>query len=129
MLLRTLLSTVIAAGAFAVPAAHALTIKPYNAADLSAAQGAGAPVAVHFHADWCSTCKAQEKAFSSLKADPALDKLTLLVADYDKEKPLMKTLNVTSRSVLVVFKGKTEVARNNGDTSAEKLKDTLVKAL
>jgi thioredoxin 1 len=114
-----------AAALMAAGAAHALTIKPFTAADLAAAQSAGAPVAVHFYADWCPTCKTQAKVFDALKADPDLDKLTLLVADFDKEVELKKAWSVRAQSVLVVFKGKTEVARNNGDTDAGKLKATL----
>ena len=36
--------------------AQALDIQPYTATALQQAQAAGKPVAVHFHADWCSTC-------------------------------------------------------------------------
>jgi thioredoxin 1 len=130
MLKPSLLATVsFAALGLLASAAQALTIKPYSAADLSAAQNAGEAVAVHFHADWCPTCKSQSKAFESLKADPALDKVTLLVANYDNEKDLKKDLKVRSQSTLVVFKGKDEVARNGGDTDPAKLKTTLSSAL
>ncbi len=44
------------------PLVQALTVSPYSAEALAAAQQAGKPVAVHFHADWCPTCKQQEKA-------------------------------------------------------------------
>ncbi len=110
-------------------AAQALTIKPYSPADLAAAQNAGAPVALHFYADWCPSCKDQSRAFESLKADPALAKLTILVVDYDKAQDLRKSLTVRTQSTVVVFKGKTEVARNAGDTDPAKLKATLVQGL
>ena len=45
-------------------AAQALDIKPYTATALAAAQQAGKPVALHFHADWCPTCKAQAKSLA-----------------------------------------------------------------
>ena len=34
---------------------------------------AGQPVALHFRADWCPTCRAQDKALQSLKAEKGLD--------------------------------------------------------
>jgi thioredoxin 1 len=113
----------------AAGAAHALTIKPYTAADLAAAQNAGAPVAVHFHADWCPTCKTQAQVFETLKADSALDKVTVLIADFDKETELKKAWSVRAQATIVVFKGKTEVARNGGDTDPGKIKATLAASL
>jgi thiol:disulfide interchange protein len=108
--------------------AQALTIQPYSAEALASAQGAGQPVAVHFHADWCPTCKQQEKAFGQLKAEPGLDVL-LLVADYDKEKELRRAMKVRSQSTLVVFRGTAEKARVAGDTEAGKLRAALKSAL
>ena len=113
---------------FAASLAHALTVAPYSAAALAAAQNAGEPVAVHFHASWCSTCKAQDKAFNQLQADPAL-KLTVLQADYDAEGELKKQLKVRNQSTLIVFRGAAERARSSGDTQPDRLKALLQKAL
>ncbi len=113
---------------FAASIAQALTIAPYSAQALAAAQKAGEPVAVHFHATWCSTCKAQDKAFNELQADPTL-KLTVLQADYDTEGELKKQMKVRSQSTLIVFRGNTERARSSGDTQPERLKALLKTAL
>ncbi len=109
--------------------ARALEIQPYTANALQQAQSAGKPVAVHFHADWCPTCKAQEKAFSGLRDDPQLKGITLLVANYDNERELKKAMNVRSQSVVVVFRGSKETARIGGETKPEKIKAALVTAL
>jgi thioredoxin-like negative regulator of GroEL len=109
--------------------ASALTVKPYSAAELAQLQQAGKPVAVHFHADWCSTCKAQERSIETLRSDAQIGEVTLLVADYDNEKELRRSLKVRSQSVMVVFKGTQEVARLNGQTRPEDIKGVLVKAL
>ncbi len=109
--------------------AYALTVKPFSDAELMAAQNAGKSVALHFHADWCPTCKAQTKAIDTFKNDPALDKVTLLMVDYDNSKELRKTMNIRGQSTIVVFKGKTEVARNAGETEAPALKALLLKSL
>ncbi len=109
--------------------ARALDIQPYTANALQQAQSAGKPVAVHFHADWCATCKAQEQAFNSLRGDPKLKDITLLVANYDSERELKQAMNVRSQSVVVVFKGSKETARIGGETKPEKIKAALVTAL
>lgn len=108
--------------------AQALTIEPYSAQALATAQSAGRPVAVLFHADWCGTCKQQDKAFSQLKTEGGLD-MVLLVADYDREKDLRRNLNVRSQSTLVVFRGSSEKARVGGETDPAKLRAALRTAL
>jgi thiol:disulfide interchange protein len=108
--------------------ARALDIQPYTAAALQQAQAAGKPVAVHFHADWCSTCKAQERAFREIKDDPELKDVALLVAHYDDERDLKRAMNVRSQSVIVVFKGGKETARLGGETKPEKIKSALLTA-
>jgi thioredoxin 1 len=69
----------------AATASQALTVTPYTPAALAAAQQAGAPLVLHFHASWCPTCRAQDKVFDALKSDPALN-VTLMEVDYDQEK-------------------------------------------
>lgn len=109
--------------------AHALEVKPYDSTTLTTLQTAGKPVALHFHADWCPTCVAQSRSLEQLKADSQLQGMTVLVANYDKEKELKRQHKVRSQSVLVVFKGPTEVARSAGETKPEQLVQALGKAL
>lgn len=112
----------------AVSWAHALEIKPYTAAALSSAQQAGKPVALHFHADWCPTCRAQDKVLQSIKAEPGLD-LTLLSVDYDTEKELKKRFNVRAQSTIIVLRGQKETARSVGDTTPDGIRAVLKSAL
>lgn len=106
----------------------AMEIKPYSPGLLAAAQAAGKPVALHFHADWCPTCRMQEDVFNNLESDREIT-VTLLVVDYDRERELKRKLNVRSQSTLIVYRGKVEKARLAGETSAEKLKAALRSAL
>ena len=130
MFKRTALISLLASSlVFMANAANALTIKPFTDANFAAAQTAGRPVAVHFTATWCPTCKAQDKALSTLAANPALKKVTILTSDYDQSRALQKRMNVKSQSTFVVFKGKTEVAPNSGATDAPEIKALLPKAL
>lgn len=107
---------------------HALTIIPYSSGALAKLQAAGEPVALHFHADWCPTCRAQDKSLEALKADPSLA-LTVLSVDYDKETELKKQLNVRSQSTFIVYRGKVEKTRQIGETSQEAIRKTLGSAL
>lgn len=122
---RTALGLTLAALA---PMALALDIQPYSAERLTQLQASGKAVGVHFHAEWCGTCKAQEKALQSIRAEGSLPGVALLVADYDKEKDLRKQMKVRAQSTLVVFKGNQEVARVGGDTETSKIKAALAKA-
>lgn len=116
----------LAALAFAAASsfAHALDIAPWSAADFAQHQAAGKAVALHFHADWCPTCKAQEKVFNGWRGDAAVPG-QLLVVDYDKARDLRRQLGVRMQSTLIVFKGSKEVARLAGDTDPASLRAAL----
>jgi thiol-disulfide isomerase/thioredoxin len=124
-LTRSILAAVLVACA---ACAHALELKPYSAQALAEAQKANQPVALHFHADWCPTCRAQDKVLQSLKAEKGLD-LTVLRADYDTEKDLKRRFRVNAQSTLVVFKGQKEAARLVGDTAPDAIRGALKAAL
>ena len=108
-------------------ASFALDIKPYSPQALSAEQQAGRPVTLHFHADWCPTCRAQDKVLQQWKGDASVPG-TLLVVDYDKEKELRKQLGVRMQSTLIVYRGSVEKARVAGETDADKLRAAVLSA-
>lgn len=110
------------------PLVQALDTQPYSAQALAAAQQAGQPVALHFHADWCPTCRQQTTVLNQLKADPAL-KLTVLVVNYDDEKALRKSLQVRTQSTFIVYRGAAEKARIAGETAPDKIRAALQAAL
>jgi len=127
---KSAIKTTLTAGLLALSTlASALELKPFSQSELSAVQQQGRPVVVHFHADWCSTCVAQAKSLETLKADPQLKAMTVLVADYDKEKELRKSMKIRSQSVMVIFKGSQEVTRLAGQSRATDIKAAFLKAL
>ena len=107
--------------------AFALDIKPYTAQTLSAEQQAGKPVSLHFRADWCPTCRAQDKVFQQWQGDASVPG-TLLVVNYDTEKDLKKQLGVRTQSTVITYRGTVEKARLAGDTDADKLRAALLSA-
>jgi len=122
---KLILSTLLAFGAMA---SHALDIQPYSAAALTQTQKANKPVALHFHADWCPSCRAQEKVLQELKSEAGLD-LTVLVANYDTEKDLKRRFNVRAQSTLVVLHREKETYRVVRETSPGSIRGALKSAL
>ena len=104
-------------------------MRTYQAETQTALQSAGKPVAVHFHADWCSTCVQHSKSLAQLQSEGRLKGMTVLVAEFGKVADLQRQHKVRSQSVLIVFKGTQEVERIAGRTQPEQLQLALAKAL
>lgn len=103
--------------------------RPFSTAAFAEFLANGQPVVVDFHADWCPVCRAQAPIVRKLLSTPEFKNLTILIADYDTELALRKSLNVAKQSTLVVFSHGKEVARSTGDTSREGLAALLRQAV
>lgn len=114
--------------ALAVACAQALEIRPFSAQALEQAQRTDAPVALHFHSNWCTTCRLQAKAFEALRAEAGLD-LTLLVVDFDEDRQTSKAFRVTVPGALIVLRGAAERVRLQGVTDRNQLRGALRGAL
>jgi len=110
----------------ATSTAQALDVAPYSAAKFAEAKLAGKSVALHFHADWCPTCRAQQKVISELRAEKSsMLPVTIYIADYDHEPALREKLGVRTQSTMIVYKGKTEKSRIAGETDPAKIRAAL----
>jgi thioredoxin-like negative regulator of GroEL len=122
------MKTIVTLAAIALSAACnlalALDIQPYAPETLAAKQKAGESVALHFHADWCPTCRAQEKVFNGWKGDASVPG-TLLIVNYDKERELKRQLGVRTQSTVIAYKGGKETGRLAGDTDPKALRAVL----
>ena len=108
----------------AVNSVQALEITAYSPQTLADLQKAEQAVSLHFHAEWCPVCKAQERVFNGWKGDASVPG-TLLIVDYDNERELRKKMGVRSQSTVISFKGNREKARLAGDTDAKALRAVL----
>lgn len=93
----------------------------------------GKTVFVDFKASWCTTCRAQERVLTQLKADnPAYEKSIAFVnVDWDDYQgdALTKRLKIPRRSTLVVLKGDKELGRIVAQTSTKDIQGLMDIAL
>jgi thioredoxin 1 len=120
------------AGGLALIAACAVTMAaelPFDQKTFDELRKSGKPSVIHVYATWCGTCKVQAGIVTPLLAQPEFASLTLLKADFDKEKSLIQALGVSDRSTFVAFKGEAEVARSVADMNKESIARLLRKPL
>lgn len=108
--------------------AHAVG-EPYTQDKLDALNEAGKPALVFIYADWCPTCRAQEKILNELLPTDEFKGIATLRVDFDAQKPVVKAFGVRYQSTFIVFKGGREVARVTGETDRDKIAALLRKAL
>ena len=118
-----------------VPAlGRAQTIGTDYTPEVFASAGAGGkPVFLIYGTDWCSTCAAQERAISALKAEnPAYGaQIDFIHVNWDKWKntPIATDLKIPRRSTLVVLKNGTEIGRIVASPAKAEIKALMDKAL
>jgi thioredoxin 1 len=97
-----------------------------DAAFKSAAES-GRPVLIEFHADWCPTCRAQEKVVNALVGSTYSNVLVLRVL-FDSQKDLLRRFGVRQQSTLILYKNGKEAGRAVGVTSSSGIASLLKKA-
>lgn len=101
----------------------------FDAKSFAAAQAQGRPILVDVWASWCPVCRKQQPVLEKLAKLPKFKSYVFLRVDFDKQKNVLRELNVRSQSTLIVFKGKREIDRSTGDTNPESVAALLAKAL
>ena len=89
----------------------------------------GKPLLISVHADWCSTCRAQEIILKDLLKTPPYNNVQVLQVDFDQQKETLRAFKVSMQSTLIVFKSGKEVARSTADTDKDSVALMLRKAL
>jgi thiol-disulfide isomerase/thioredoxin len=94
---------------------------------------AGETLFLDFKASWCTTCAAQERVITALKAEnPAYEaSVTFINIDWDtySRDPLTVSLNIPRRSTLVVLKGEAELGRIVAGTARSDIQGLMDLAL
>jgi thioredoxin 1 len=129
---RSVLSVLvlIVASTFLAAAAPPPPLVEYSKPAFTAAQAEKRPIVVFVHASWCITCRKQQPIVQELASDSAFksQKLVVFVVDY-ADKATLKELNVTERSTLVAFHGKTERSRSSFSTDPGEIRALFSSAL
>lgn len=90
---------------------------------------AGETVFVDYAADWCGTCKRQERVIQELRAsNPEFDQqISFVRVDWDQysSHEVTTSRNVPRRSTLVLLKGEEELGRIVAGTDSDQIKALL----
>jgi len=126
---RTLLAGIAATALTPVSAFAAAGFVDYAPGVIEKALADGKTVFVDYSADWCGTCKRQERVINALRAeDPAFDAAMIFVrVDWDKYKNHDVTVfrSIPRRSTLIVLKGEDELGRIVAGTGESEIKGLM----
>lgn len=117
----------------ALPSAGFAEIRAYTPGLAEQAMRDGTRMVLIFGADWCSTCRRQERIIDDLRASsPRYDaELTMIRVDWDAygTGDLSRALAVPRRSTLIALKGQSELARIVAGTREADIKALMDRAL
>lgn len=99
--------------------------EPFTQAKLDALNRSGQPVLVVIHADWCSTCKTQERVLQELLQQAEFERITLLRIDFDQQKEAVRSFGVEYQSTLIAFNNGREVGRSTAEQSPVQIAELL----
>jgi thioredoxin 1 len=127
--MKTLFRTLLLASSLFFTSLAFADTSPYTQADFDSLQKAGKSILVEVHAPWCPTCRAQAPIVNELLKKKDYQAITVLRVDFDGQKDVLKTFNVSKQSTLIVFKGAKEMGRSTGDTNPSSIETLLQKAI
>ncbi len=98
----------------------------YSAGDIKKALANSDTVFVDYSAEWCGTCKRQERVINQLRSqNPAYNKaMTFIKVDWDlyRSDKVTTSRNIPRRSTLLVLRGDKELGRIVAGTSVSDIK-------
>lgn len=125
---RALRSVMIAAAALVSLSSHAALAgdaTPYQPAEFSAAQEQQKHVIVEVFKKGCPTCAAQQPALE--KARMEYPDAVFMKVDFQNDDEAVSKFKAVMQSTIIVFKGKTEVARLVGETDEKAILGAIAK--
>jgi len=134
MLRRTLLTcSVLLLASMAMPAHAGSGSVEFKPGVIKSALAEGKTVFVDYAADWCTTCKRQERVVEKLRSEnPAYDNaMTFVRVDWDtyQRDEVRTSRKIPRRSTLILLKGDKELGRIIAGTSESQIKGLMDKAL
>jgi len=134
MIRRTFLASIgFSALMFAAPAMAAPGFTDYKPGMVKKALAEGKTVFLDYAADWCGTCRRQERIISDLvKQNPNYKQsMKFIRVDWDdfSNADIRKDYKIPRRSTLVVLRGDKELGRLVAVTSEKAIKELMDKGL
>jgi thioredoxin 1 len=126
--MRRILAAFIALAAIGYSSFAAAEFVTFEKAKFETLVKSNAPVIVHTHEWWCSTCRAQAKVLEDLQKDPKFSKITMLRASPGGDRETLAPMKVTSRSIILVFAGGKEIGRLDWVTDAAQIRALIEQA-
>lgn len=80
------------------------------------------------HADWCPTCKAQEKILNAYFQDYPYSKIHPLIIDFDTQKDWATYFKAPRQSTLILYKGDKPIWFRVAETNKDKIYQVLKNA-
>lgn len=118
-----------AATAFAPASASAQDRWPFEAGSFKKAQAEGKSILIEVFAPWCPTCRQQSPIIGELAKKPEFSEMEIFVVDFDNQKDVLRSLQVSRQSTLITFKGEKETGRAVAITSPKAIEDLMRTAL
>jgi thioredoxin 1 len=130
---RRLFLTLAGALAVSLPLPAWAAPQPYTPGLAEDAMARGDRIVLMFSADWCSTCRRQERIIDALRAaDPRIDaELTVIRVDWDQfgNGDLSRRFAVPRRSTLIALRGERELDRIVAGTGEGAIRALFQRAL
>lgn len=105
--------------------AWALEKEPYSAERFSELQAQDAVVLIDVYAQWCATCKLQQRALTKYRDQHPDKAFHILEVDFDEDKDVVQAFRAPRQSTLLLYRGDTQfwfsVAESRYDLIAAEL--------
>ncbi len=122
--------TILTLGTIHMPTSRAKEdTSDYSAGDIQTALANSETVFVDYSAEWCGTCKRQERVINQLRSqNPAYNKaITFIRVDWDlyRSDDVTTNRNIPRRSTLLVLRGDKELGRIVAGTSVSDIRTLM----
>lgn len=103
--------------------------KPFSLEAFHQSQKLDEKILLHFHAEWCPTCKVQKTVLKKLDGEGFLKGVTVYTVDYDKETDFKKEMKINHQSTFISFYGAAETGRADSITQEFEIRNFLTDKL
>ncbi len=99
----------------------------FNLNILKEAKESGKTIVINSYEPWCWSCRKQDKVLMSAKEE--FGNVLFLTYQQGKNKDIAEALNITTRTTIVVFKGRREMTRTVGQTGKSEIYAAIRKGI